>query len=83
MHDRLQRRVQVTGPFAREVHCSERVLEARVLSRGENPPRTLQLMDAAKALEPDGVDKVLLRRLARDSTRAAPGDAKVAVDGVG
>ena len=78
----LQRRVKVLGPLARKVHCTERVLKARVLRGRKNPPRALELVDAAQPLQPRRVDQVLLGRLPGDSARAAFGDAKVAVDGI-
>src|ERR1700730_12838881 len=53
-----------------------------MLGRGEHPPRALQLVNAAEALQPGAVDKVLLRCLARYATRPALRDAKVSVDGV-
>jgi predicted metal-dependent hydrolase len=53
-----------------------------MLGRGKHPPGALQLVDAAEALQPGAVDEVLLRCLARHSTRPALRDAKVSVDGV-
>jgi hypothetical protein len=50
----------MTSPLSGEVHGAQRMLEARMLSGGEDPPRALQLVDAAKALEPGVVDEVLL-----------------------
>src|ERR1700730_8833049 len=52
-----------------------------MLARGEHPPRALQLVNAAEALQPGAVDQVLLRCLARYATRPALRDAKVSVDG--
>ena len=69
-------------PFPGEVHGAKGVLEARVLGRGEHPPGALQLVDAAEALHPGGVDEVLLRCLAGHPTRTALRDAKVSVDGI-
>src|SRR6516225_8618330 len=73
----------MASPFAREVHGPERMLEPRMLGRGENPPRALQLVYASQTLQPRSVDQVLLGRLAGDPTRASTRDAKVSVDGVG
>ena len=53
-----------------------------MLTRGEHPPRALQLMDAAKALHPGGVDEVLLRCPTWHSPGAALGDTKVSIDGI-
>ena len=69
-------------PFAGEVHGAQGMLETRMLRRGEDPPRALQLVDAAQALEPRGVDQVLLGRLATHAVGPALCDAKVSVDGI-
>ena len=53
-----------------------------MLCRGENPPRALELVYAAKALHPGRVDQVLLRCAAGHTPGAALGDAKVSVDGI-
>src|SRR5260370_17895076 len=53
-----------------------------MLRGGEHPPRALELMDAAEALHPGGVDEVLLRRVAGHAARTALRDAKVSVDGI-
>jgi uncharacterized protein len=58
------------------------MLEARVLGGGENPPRALQLVDPAEALQPWRVEKVLLSGPPWHSARPALGDAKVSVDGI-
>lgn len=69
-------------PLACEVHGPKRVLESRMLGGGENPPCTLQLVDATQALEPRGVDEVLLGGVPGCTPRPALRDAKVSVDGV-
>src|SRR4030088_2704244 len=79
---RAQRRVEMACPLPGEVHRAKRVLEPRMLCRGENPPRALQLMNTPQALEPGVVDEVLLRRLSGHAARPPFGDAKVSVDGV-
>ena len=81
-HCHPERPVKVLRPLAGEVHGAERVLEARVLRGREHPPRALQLVDPAQALQPSGIDQVLLRRLPGDSPGAAFGDAKVTIDGI-
>ena len=57
---RAERRIEMAGPPARLVHDSEAVGEARVLGGREDPPSTLELRDAAQALEPGRVEEVLL-----------------------
>src|SRR6266568_7883337 len=64
------------------MHGAERVLEARVLGGGENPPGALQLMNASEPLQPWAVDEVLLGRSSRHAARPALGDVQVAVDGI-
>ena len=44
--------VKVARPLACQVHGTQGVLEARVLSCGEHPPRALKLVDATQALQP-------------------------------
>ena len=75
--------MEVARPFAGKVHRAQRVLKPGVLRRGEDPPRALQLMDAAQALQPRGIHQVLLRSLTCDAARPALRDAKVSVDGIG
>src|SRR5438132_12728157 len=75
--------MEVARPFAGKVHRAQRVLKPGVLRRGEDPPRALQLMDAAQALQPRGIHQVLLRSLTCDAARPALSDAKVSVDGIG
>jgi uncharacterized protein len=58
------------------------VLKAGVLSGGEHPPSTLQLVNAAQSLEPGVVDQVLLGRATSHPTRSALRDAKVSVYGI-
>src|SRR5256885_1857036 len=79
----MERGMEVARPFAGKVHRAQRVLKPGVLRRGEDPPRALQLMDAAQALQPRGIHQVLLRGLTRDAARPALRDAKVSVDGIG
>ena len=70
-------------PLAGEVHRTQSVLKPRMLRRREDPPRALQLMDPAQALQPCGIHEVLLRCLACDTARPPLCDAKVSVDGIG
>src|SRR5205814_8987921 len=51
--------VELPGPFSTEVHRTQRVLEAGMLAAREDPPGGLQLMDAAKSLQPGMVEQVL------------------------
>jgi predicted metal-dependent hydrolase len=74
--------MKVLGPLAGEVHGAERVLEPRMLRSGENPPRALQLVDAAKALQPRGVDEILFGRVTRHTAWPTLRDAKVSIDGI-
>jgi predicted metal-dependent hydrolase len=53
-----------------------------MLSGREDPPRTLELVNAPQALQPRGVDEVLLSSPAGDPTEPALRDAKVSVDGI-
>jgi len=69
-------------PFAGEMHRTQRVLEARMLGGGEDPPCALELVDATEPLQPSGVDQVLLRRISLGAARTLPRDAKVSVDGI-
>src|SRR5207253_3078956 len=70
------------GPLAGQVHGTQRVLESRMLRRGEHPPGALQLVNPAQALQPGAVDQILLRRVPGHSARPALRDAKVSVDGI-
>ena len=65
--------------LAGQVHCTEQVDKARVLRAGEDPPRALQLVDAAETLQPGTVEQLALARM----TRAAFGDLDVAVQRIG
>src|SRR3989454_2208676 len=73
----MERGIEMARPFAGQVHRAQSVLKPGVLGRGEDPPRALQLMDAAQALQPRGIHQVLLRGLTRDAARPALRDAKV------
>ena len=53
-----------------------------MLGGREDPPRALELVDPAKALQPGRVDQVLLGRIAGHPTGPAFRDAKVSVDGI-
>src|SRR5256714_13242089 len=44
------------------MHGTEGMLEARMLSAGEDPPGRLQLVDATQPLQPWVIEQVLLRR---------------------
>ena len=57
------------GEPARQVHGSQRVLEAAVLGGREHPARRLELRDAPQALHPRGIDQILLGGLSRDTPR--------------
>ena len=63
--------IEPAGPFAAQVHGAQRVLKARVLSAGEDPPGRLELVDAAQSLQPRVIEQVLLRgnALAADALR--------------
>ena len=58
-HKGRQVGVELAGPFSTEVHRTQRVLKARMLAAREDPPGGLQLMDAAKSLQPGMVEQVL------------------------
>ncbi len=58
-----ERRIEVAAPKPGLVHHAEPVREPRVLRGREDPARALQLADPAQALEPDGIEDVLLGRL--------------------
>ena len=73
---RAQARVERARPQAGLVHDPEAVGEARVLGGREDPARALELADPAQALEPGGVEEVLLgdvlvRAVRRPPTRPA------------
>ena len=70
------------GPLAGQVHGTQRVLESRMLRRGEHPPGALQLVNPAQALQPGAVDQILLRCVPGHAARPALRDAKVSVDGI-
>ena len=53
-----------------------------MFSSREDPPRTLELVDPAQALQPRRVDEVLLCGPAGDPTGPTLRDAKVSVDGI-
>ncbi len=53
-----------------------------MLSSREDPPRTLELVDPAQALQPRRVDEVLLGSPAGNPAGPALRDAKVSVDGI-
>src|SRR2546428_14189506 len=72
--------MQVACPLPGEVHGAQGVLKPGVLRGRENPPRTLQLVNAAEPLQPGAVDQVLLRRGPRHAARPTLCDAKVSVD---
>jgi len=78
---RAERRIEVHGESAGQVHRAQRMLEAAVLRGRVHPARRLQLRHAAQPLHPRGVDQVLLGRLAREHTRSRVED--VLVDRVG
>ena len=60
-HERCaQAWIEGTGPQAGLVHDPEAVREARMLGGREDPARALKLADAAQALQPRGVEEVLL-----------------------
>ena len=63
--DRAEGRPQLLREAAGHVHRAERVGEPAVLRGGEDPARRLELRDPPEALDPRGVDQVLLGRLAR------------------
>ena len=76
-----ERRVELLGEAAGQVHGAQGVLEAAVLGGREHPARRLQLRHAAQALHPRRVDQVLLGGLAGHAARARVED--VLVDRVG
>ena len=59
---RAERRLGIerARPQARLVHDPEAVGEARMLGRREDPARALELADPAQALQPGGVEQVVL-----------------------
>ena len=57
---RAERRVERPGPEAGLVHDAEAVGEPGVLGRREDPAGALELADAPEALQPRGVEEVLL-----------------------
>ena len=74
--------MKVTRPLAGQVHRSQGMLESRMLGGREYPPRALQLVNAAQALQPHGIDQILLGGCPRHTARPTLGDAKVSVDGI-
>src|SRR5216683_7934750 len=70
------------GPFAGQVHGAQGMLESRMLGSREYPLSALQLVNAAEALQPRGIDQVLFRRRSRHPARPTLRDAQVAVDRV-
>ncbi len=74
-----ERWMEVSSPFAGQVHGAERMLKARVFGGGEYPPGALQLMDPAQPLQPGVVDQLLLGG-SRHS--AGFGHLDIAIDGV-
>ena len=78
---RAERRVELLGEAAGQVHGAQGVLEAAVLGGREHPARRLQLRDAPQPLHPRRVDQILLGRLAGHAARARVED--VLMDGVG
>ena len=51
-----QRSIDTAGEETREVHRTEQVGEPRMLGAWKHPPRGLQLVDSAEALQPDRVE---------------------------
>ena len=86
---RGERRVERPRPEPGLVHDPEAVREPRVLGGGEDPARALELADAPQALDPRGVEEILLgdglhvaAPRARVVGRQAFGELDVPVDGV-
>src|SRR5262245_3662478 len=57
--------VQPLGCPAGQMHGPQHVLKPRVLSRGEDPPGSLQLVNVSQPLEPGMVDELPFAGLAR------------------
>lgn len=70
-----KRSVDAAGELARKVHRAEEMCESRMLRTRKHPPRGLELMHAAEALQPDGVEQLPFARL----TRLILGDLDVSV----
>ena len=68
---RPQARVQRAGPQPGLVHHAQAVGEARVLGGREHPARALELADPAQALDPGGVEQVVLGDVLRVEVRGA------------
>ena len=75
--DGAERRIELLGEAAGQVHGPQRVLEAAVLGGRKHPARGLQLRDAPQPLHPRRVDQVLLGGLAGDAARARVEDVLV------
>ena len=74
-------RMEPAGPLAAQVHGAERVLEARMLAAGEDPPGRLELVDPPQPLQPWVIEQVLL---SGHAVAADPlGDLDVAVQRIG
>lgn len=76
-HRGLERRVEMGGKPARQVHGAERMLEPAVLGRGIHPPGALELIDLTQALHPGCVDQVLFGLL---PCHAGSGKGDIPVD---
>src|SRR5207244_10037772 len=77
----IEVRMEPAGPLAAQVHGAERVLEARMLAAGEDPPGGLELVDPPQPLQPWVIEQVLL---SGNAVAADPfGDLDVAVQRIG
>jgi hypothetical protein len=76
----LERRVEMTGETACEMHGAEGVLEPAVFRGRIDPPGALELVDLAQPLHPGSVDEVLLRPFGNGRTRR--GERDIAVHGI-